>query len=410
MSNILISLIRTLCCGFRSCASLLAEILALRHPLAILKRSAKKRPRPGKSDRFLWVWLSRWWPDWRNPLLIVKILQSLPWDTAPRYLLRDRDSISGDTFRMQVSRMGIKEVLTAPQSPWQSPYVERLIGSIRRECLDHIITIKRELAAVEAEYKHCTLTLRASPELRIKFYDFFVHQRAILDYLAHDIAAACTSIPRKIYFRLAKPGISAAKFRQKMDKEWMPGLSVGRPDLFALLDSVQPYNDNAWIEAFISMTNSNKHFALMTCDVADCLQAGQPDPRLALEPKGAPPCVSRLGMESARLSIEGGPASCTMMVTGAQAKSVSEACSPGAQARSMPYIMSSRRSGAPRASVPIAMSTTSASLRSTMASMTLHTAPVRMDIAESLTTETAGTPGRRHSRIRRRDPRVSGRP
>jgi len=59
------------------------------------------------------------------------------------------------------------------------------------------------------------------------------------------------------------------------------------------------------------------------------LQAGPPDPRLALEPKGAPPGVSRLGMESARLSIEGGPASCTMMVTGAQAKSVSEALLAG---------------------------------------------------------------------------------
>jgi len=54
MGNILISLIRTLCCGFRSRASLLAEILALRHQLAILKRSSKKRPRLGKFNRLLW--------------------------------------------------------------------------------------------------------------------------------------------------------------------------------------------------------------------------------------------------------------------------------------------------------------------------------------------------------------------
>jgi putative transposase len=73
-----------------------------------------------------------------------QILQAFPWDTAPGYLLRDRDSIHGDMFRRQVSSMGITEVLTAPRSPWQTPYVERLIGSIRRECLDHIIAINED--------------------------------------------------------------------------------------------------------------------------------------------------------------------------------------------------------------------------------------------------------------------------
>ncbi len=68
-----------------------------------------------------------------------QMAEVFPWDTAPRYLLRDRDSVYGDSFRATVSGMGIREVLTAPRSPWQSPYVERLIGSIRRECLDHII-------------------------------------------------------------------------------------------------------------------------------------------------------------------------------------------------------------------------------------------------------------------------------
>jgi hypothetical protein len=56
-----------------------------------------------------------------------------------RYLLRDRDSIFGDDFREQVRDMGIEEVLSAPRSPWQRAYVERVIGSIRRECLDHVI-------------------------------------------------------------------------------------------------------------------------------------------------------------------------------------------------------------------------------------------------------------------------------
>jgi len=53
--------------------------------------------------------------------------------------LRDRDGIYGDLFQQRVKSLGIEEVITAPRSPWQNPYVERLIGSIRRECLDHVI-------------------------------------------------------------------------------------------------------------------------------------------------------------------------------------------------------------------------------------------------------------------------------
>jgi transposase InsO family protein len=64
---------------------------------------------------------------------------AFPFVRLPRYLLRDRDSIFGNDFREQVRDMGIYEVLTAPRSPWQRAYVERVIGSIRRECLDHVI-------------------------------------------------------------------------------------------------------------------------------------------------------------------------------------------------------------------------------------------------------------------------------
>jgi putative transposase len=65
--------------------------------------------------------------------------EAFPWDTAPRYLLRDRDRIFGKDFVDQVKAMGIKQVLSAPRSPWQRAYIERLIGTIRRECLDHVI-------------------------------------------------------------------------------------------------------------------------------------------------------------------------------------------------------------------------------------------------------------------------------
>jgi len=65
--------------------------------------------------------------------------EAFPWDTAPQYLLRDRDRIFGKDFVDQVKAVGIKKVLSAPRSPWQRAYVERVIGTIRRECLDHMI-------------------------------------------------------------------------------------------------------------------------------------------------------------------------------------------------------------------------------------------------------------------------------
>src|SRR6185436_14682499 len=72
---------------------------------------------------------------------VQQLREAFPWDTAPRYLLRDRDRIFGKDFVDQVKAMGIKQVLSAPRSPWQRAYIERLIGSIRRECLDHMIVL-----------------------------------------------------------------------------------------------------------------------------------------------------------------------------------------------------------------------------------------------------------------------------
>jgi transposase InsO family protein len=72
-----------------------------------------------------------------------QVVEAFPWDTAPRHLLRDRDAIYGTAFRARVAALGSEEVLSAPRSPWQSPYVERLIGSIRRECLDNVVVLPR---------------------------------------------------------------------------------------------------------------------------------------------------------------------------------------------------------------------------------------------------------------------------
>ncbi len=86
-----------------------------------------------------------------------QLVEAFPFESAPRYLLRDRDSIYGDQFRHRVKSLGIKEVLTAPRSPWQNPYVERIIGSIRRECLNHVIIInerhlRRQLKSYSTYY------------------------------------------------------------------------------------------------------------------------------------------------------------------------------------------------------------------------------------------------------------------
>ena len=71
--------------------------------------------------------------------LARQITEAFPWDTAPRYLLRDRDTSYGICFQNRARVMGIEEVQAAARSPWQNPYVERIVGSIRRDCLDHVI-------------------------------------------------------------------------------------------------------------------------------------------------------------------------------------------------------------------------------------------------------------------------------
>lgn len=82
-----------------------------------------------------------------------QVVEAFPWETAPKYLLRDRDKIYGDWFRRRVKNMGIEEVLTAPRSPWQNPYSERLNESIRRECLDHVIVFgENHLRRIIADY------------------------------------------------------------------------------------------------------------------------------------------------------------------------------------------------------------------------------------------------------------------
>jgi putative transposase len=105
-----------------------------------------------------------------------QLLEAFHWDSAPRYLLRDRDGVYCTVFGDAARSLGIREILTAAQSPWQNPYVERLIGSIRRECLDHVIVFNE--AGLRRVLK--------------SYFDYYDHSRT---HLALDKDAP---IPRKI--------------------------------------------------------------------------------------------------------------------------------------------------------------------------------------------------------------------
>jgi transposase InsO family protein len=83
-----------------------------------------------------------------------QLREAFPFDQAPKYLLRDRDRIFGAEFGREVADLGIEEVLAAPRSPWQRAYVERVIGTIRRECLDHVIVFDEA-----ALYRHVKSSL-----------------------------------------------------------------------------------------------------------------------------------------------------------------------------------------------------------------------------------------------------------
>ncbi|MGB5219386.1 MAG: integrase core domain-containing protein [Polyangiales bacterium] len=103
-----------------------------------------------------------------------QLVNAFPYDSAPKYLIRDRGKIYGAAFVHRARAMGIEQVLTAPQSPWQNPYCERVIGTLRRECLDQVIVLGeqhlRRILRQYLEYYHESRTHLAldkdAPELR----------------------------------------------------------------------------------------------------------------------------------------------------------------------------------------------------------------------------------------------------
>ncbi len=86
-----------------------------------------------------------------------QLREAWPADTAPRFLLRDRDGIYGPEFRRTVAAVRVEEVVTPPRAPWQNPFVERLTGTLRRDCLDHLLvwnerSLRRHLREYLAYY------------------------------------------------------------------------------------------------------------------------------------------------------------------------------------------------------------------------------------------------------------------
>jgi transposase InsO family protein len=105
-----------------------------------------------------------------------QLINAFPYDSAPKYLIPDRDKIYGAAFVRRVRAMGIEQVLTAPRSPWQNPYCERVIGTLRRACLDHVIVLGeqhlRRILRRYLEYYHSSRTHLAldkdAPEPRMR--------------------------------------------------------------------------------------------------------------------------------------------------------------------------------------------------------------------------------------------------
>jgi hypothetical protein len=125
-----------------------------------------------------------------------QITEAFPWDEAPHYLIRDRDRIYGSVVTRRLRAMGIRDKPTAPASPWQNGFVERLIGSIRRECVDHIIVLGeahlRRILKSYADYYNGVRTHRSlnkdAPVSRPVQRAGVISSRALLGGLHHHYA------------------------------------------------------------------------------------------------------------------------------------------------------------------------------------------------------------------------------
>jgi transposase InsO family protein len=105
-----------------------------------------------------------WFAVTRHPTaewLAQQIVEAFPWEAAPTYLIRDNDGAYGSAFTSRIRAMGIRDRPISPRSPWQNPYVERLIGTLRRECLDHVLIFGD--TCTECWLRIRSITMRRAP-------------------------------------------------------------------------------------------------------------------------------------------------------------------------------------------------------------------------------------------------------
>jgi Integrase core domain len=135
-----------------------------------------------------------WFAVTRNPTaewLARQISEAFPWDTAPKYLIRDNDRAFGAAFKARVRAMGIRDRPTSFRSPWQNGLVERLIGSARHECTDHVIVFNEEhLRRILSKYAsyynevrtHLSLGKDAPAHVRSSGSETLLRSRSLVDY------------------------------------------------------------------------------------------------------------------------------------------------------------------------------------------------------------------------------------
>jgi len=121
-----------------------------------------------------------------------QLIEAFPWDEAPHYLIRDRDRIYASVVKRRLRAMGIRDKPTAPASPWQNSFAERLIGSIRRECLDHLIVLgEAHLRRILRSYAHYYNEIRTHRSLDkdapisrpVQRIGSVIHTRSLADFI-----------------------------------------------------------------------------------------------------------------------------------------------------------------------------------------------------------------------------------
>jgi transposase InsO family protein len=125
---------------FRSTGALEAISFRLLYGLLILRHDRRRILWMGVTAHPTAEWVTR------------QLIEACGWERVPKYILRDRDRAYGDAFRRRVRAMGIRDRPTSSRSPWQNAYAERLIGSIRRECVDHVVVLG------ERHFRHVLLS------------------------------------------------------------------------------------------------------------------------------------------------------------------------------------------------------------------------------------------------------------